>query len=89
MTRFMSRLNCKHNMYLLQLLQSQMNYQRAWIITHLLQTIKCFSIQQILQYKKHESLIVSPIESNVEAQTQIKSKKPSEKDKLLAKKRAY
>ena len=39
----------KHNMYLLQPLQNQMNYQRIWIITHLLQTIKCFSIQQMLQ----------------------------------------
>ena len=35
--------------------------------------------------EKLESLIISPIESNVEAQTQIKPKKPSERDKLLAK----
>ena len=38
---------------------------------------------------KPESLIISPIESNVEAQTQIKPKIPSERDKLLAKKRAF
>ena len=37
--------------------------------------------------EKPESLIISPIESNEEAQTQIKSKKPSEIDKLLAKTR--
>ena len=37
--------------------------------------------------EKPESLIISPIESNEEAQTQIKSKKPSERDKLLAKTR--
>ena len=36
--------------------------------------------------EKPESLIISPIESNVKAQTQIK---PSERDKLLAKKRAF
>ena len=36
---------------------------------------------------KPESLIISPIESNEEAQTQIKFKKPSERDKLLAKTR--
>ena len=35
--------------------------------------------------EKPDSLIISPIESNVEAQTQIKSKKPSERDKLFAK----
>ena len=34
--------------------------------------------------EKPESLIISHIESNVEAQTQIKPKKPSERDKLLA-----
>ena len=39
--------------------------------------------------EKHESLIISSIESNVEAQTQIKPKKPSERDKLLVKKRAF
>ena len=39
--------------------------------------------------EKSESLIISPIESNEEAQTQIKSKKPSERDKLLAKKKAF
>ena len=39
--------------------------------------------------EKPESLIISLIESNVEAQTQIKSKKPSERDKLLAKKKAF
>ena len=37
--------------------------------------------------EKPESLIISPIESNVEAQIQIKSKKPSESDKLLSKRR--
>ena len=37
--------------------------------------------------EKPESLTISPIESNVEAQTQIKSKKPSERDKLIAKKK--
>ena len=37
--------------------------------------------------EKRESLIISPIESNVEAQTQIKSKNSSERDKLLAKTR--
>ena len=34
---------------------------------------------------KPEFLIISPIESNVEAQTQINPKKPLERDKLLAK----
>ena len=38
--------------------------------------------------EKSESLIISPIESNVETQTQIKPKKPSERDKLLARTRA-
>ena len=37
--------------------------------------------------EKSESLIISPIESNVGTQTQIKPKKPSERDKLLAKSR--
>ena len=37
--------------------------------------------------EKPESLIISLIESNEEAQTQIKPKKPSERDKLLAKTR--
>ena len=36
--------------------------------------------------EKLESLIISPIESKVEDQTHIKPKKPSERDKLLAKK---
>ena len=75
MTRLMSRLKNKHNMYLLQLLQNQMNYQRMWIITHLLQTIKCFTVPDVEVEEKLESLIISPIESNVEAQTQIKPKK--------------
>ena len=35
--------------------------------------------------EKSESLIISPIESNVVAQTQIKPKKPSERDKSIAK----
>ena len=38
--------------------------------------------------EKSESLIISPIESNVETQTQIKPKKPSKRDKLLARTRA-
>ena len=37
--------------------------------------------------EKPESLIILHIESNVEAQTQIKPKKPSERDKFLAKTR--
>ena len=37
--------------------------------------------------EKPESLIISPIESNLEAQTQTKSKKPSERDKLFSKTR--
>ena len=37
--------------------------------------------------EKPESLIILPIESNEEAQTQIKFKKPSERDKLFAKTR--
>ena len=45
-----------------------MNHQRIWIITHVLQTLKCFTIQKILQLNKiPESLIISPIESNGEA----------------------
>ena len=39
--------------------------------------------------EKPKSLVILFIESNVEAQTQIKSKKPSKRDKLLAKKRAF
>ena len=39
--------------------------------------------------EKPESLIISPIESDVESQTQIKPKKSSERVKLLAKKRAF
>ena len=39
--------------------------------------------------EKPESLIISPIKSKVNAQTQIKPKKRSERDKLLAKKRAF
>ena len=35
--------------------------------------------------EKAKSLIILPIESNIEAQTQLRSKKPSERDKLLAK----
>ena len=35
--------------------------------------------------EKLESLIISPIESNGEVQTHIKSKKPPERDKLLTK----
>ena len=37
--------------------------------------------------EKPKSLITSPIESNVEAQTQTKPKKPKERNKLLAKTR--
>ena len=37
--------------------------------------------------EKSDSLIILPIESNLEAQTQIKPQKPSEWDKLLAKTR--
>ena len=90
MTRLMSRLNYKHNMYLLQLLQNQMNYQRIWIITHLLQTIIFFyHTADVAVEEKPESLIFSPNKSDVEAQIQLKHKKSSERDKLLAKKRTF
>ena len=46
-----------------------------------------YHIADVAIEEKPESLIISTIDSNVEAQTQIKSKKPSERDKLVAKKR--
>ena len=48
-----------------------------------------YHTSDVVVLEKLESLIISLIESNVEAQTQIKSKKPSERDKLLAKKKAF
>ena len=44
-----------------------------------------YHIADVAVEEKLESLIILSIESNVEVQTQIKPKKRSERDKLLAK----
>ena len=46
-----------------------------------------YYIKNVAVEKKPESLIISLIQSSLGTQTQIKPKKPSERDKLLAKTR--
>ena len=56
MTILMSRLDYKHNMHFLATSSESDEPSSNLALTHLLQTKKCFTLQQMLQSKKSQSL---------------------------------